>query len=52
VLIALAAQVSIGIGVVWFGLPLLLATAHNGVAALLLLATVNLNHATVTYAPG
>lgn len=49
VLVALAAQVSIGIGVVWFGLPLWLATAHNGVAALLLLATINLNHAVATH---
>jgi cytochrome c oxidase assembly protein subunit 15 len=49
VLTALAAQVSIGLGVVWFGLPLWLATAHNGVAALLLLATINLNHAAATY---
>lgn len=45
VLAALSAQVLIGLGVVWFGLPLSLATAHNGVAALLLLATINLNHA-------
>lgn len=49
VIAALIAQVSLGIGVVWFGLPLFLATAHNGVAALLLLATINLNHAKVTY---
>ncbi len=49
VLIALVAQVSIGIGVVWFGLPLWLATSHNAVAALLLLATINLNHASATY---
>ncbi|MGI9344577.1 MAG: COX15/CtaA family protein [Gammaproteobacteria bacterium] len=49
VLVALIAQVSIGIGVVWFGLPLWLATAHNGVAALLLLTTINLNHAAATY---
>jgi cytochrome c oxidase assembly protein subunit 15 len=46
---ALIAQVSIGIGVVWFGLPLSLATAHNGVAALLLLATINLNHTAALY---
>jgi cytochrome c oxidase assembly protein subunit 15 len=45
VLAALSAQVLIGLGVVWLGLPLSLATAHNGVAALLLLATINLNHA-------
>ncbi|MGI9309425.1 MAG: COX15/CtaA family protein [Gammaproteobacteria bacterium] len=44
VLIALLAQLSLGLAVVWFGLPLPIATAHNGVAALLLLATVNLLH--------
>lgn len=44
-LLALCAQVMIGIGVVWFGLPLTLAAMHNGVAALLLLSAVNLNHA-------
>lgn len=49
-IIALIAQVAVGIGVVWFGLPLFLATAHNGVAALLLLATINLNHAASLYA--
>lgn len=49
VLIALVAQVAIGIGVVWFGLPLWLATSHNAVAALLLLATINLNHASATF---
>lgn len=49
VLLALVAQVTIGIGVVWFGLPLWLATAHNGVAALLLMATINLNHVAATY---
>lgn len=48
VLAALIVQVSLGISVVFFGLPLILATAHNGVAALLLLATINLNHAAVT----
>ena len=41
---ALFTQVSLGISVVWFGLPLLVATAHNGVAALLLLSIINLNH--------
>ncbi|MCL4779808.1 MAG: COX15/CtaA family protein [Gammaproteobacteria bacterium] len=45
VLAAVSLQVLIGAGVVWFGLPLPLATAHNGVAALLLLAVINLNHA-------
>lgn len=49
VLIALVLQVSIGIGVVWFGLPLWLATSHNAVAALLLLSVINLNHALATY---
>jgi len=44
-LTALVAQVSIGIATVWFGLPLLVATAHNMVAALLLLSVINLNHA-------
>lgn len=46
VLAAVVAQVSIGVGIVWFGLPLPLATAHNGMAALLLLATINLLHQT------
>jgi len=49
-ILALVAQVSIGIGVVWFGLPLFLAAAHNGVAALLLLSVINLNHAASLYA--
>lgn len=48
VLVTLVAQVTIGILVVWFGLPLILASAHNGVAALLLLAVINLNHASVS----
>ena len=39
-------QVAIGVGIVWFGLPLPLATAHNGVAALLLLSMINLLHNT------
>jgi len=52
VLTALVAQVAIGIGVVWFGLPLWLATSHNAVAALLLLSTINLNHAAATYPRG
>ncbi len=41
--IALAAQISLGIAIVKLSLPLALATAHNGVAALLLLSLVNLN---------
>jgi cytochrome c oxidase assembly protein subunit 15 len=51
VLAALVAQVSLGISVVWFGLPLVLAAAHNGVAALLLLSVINLNHAASLYSP-
>ncbi len=45
VLAAVVLQVTLGIGIVWFGLPLPLATAHNGVAALLLLAVISLLHA-------
>ena len=47
VTILLLVQVSLGISVVWSGLPIALAAAHNGVAALLLLAVINLNHATI-----
>lgn len=45
VLGAVSLQVLIGAGIVWFGLPLPLATAHNAVAALLLLSVINLVHA-------
>jgi cytochrome c oxidase assembly protein subunit 15 len=45
VIAAVSLQVILGASVVWFGLPLWLATAHNGGAALLLLAMLNLNHA-------
>ena len=41
--LVLALQIAIGITVVLESLPLALATAHNGVAALLLLAVLNLN---------
>jgi len=44
-LVALTAQISLGLATVWFGLPLLVATSHNMVAALLLLSVINLNHA-------
>jgi cytochrome c oxidase assembly protein subunit 15 len=44
VLVALALQLTIGISMVVEGFPLWLATAHNGGAALLLLATLALNH--------
>ncbi|MCC5795089.1 MAG: COX15/CtaA family protein [Chromatiales bacterium] len=45
VIAAVGLQVLIGLGVVWYGVPLTLAAAHNGFAALLLLATLNLYHA-------
>ncbi len=45
VLAAVSLQVILGLSTVWFGLPLWVATAHNGGAALLLLAIINLNHA-------
>jgi len=41
---ALATQVGLGVGTVWFGLPLAIATAHNGIAAALLLTVINLNN--------
>jgi len=44
VLVGVVLQVSIGVGIVWFGMPLPLATSHNAVAALLLLAMINLLH--------
>jgi heme a synthase len=44
VLAALALQLTIGISMVLKGFPLWLATGHNGGAALLLLATLALNH--------
>jgi cytochrome c oxidase assembly protein subunit 15 len=43
VAIALIMQVGIGISIVIFSVPLPVAVAHNGVAALLLLAVVNAN---------
>jgi heme a synthase len=46
VLGAVSLQMVLGVSTVWFGLPLWVATAHNGGAALLLLSVVNLNHAT------
>lgn len=42
---AVSLQMILGVSTVWFGLPLWVATAHNGGAALLLLAVINLNHA-------
>ncbi|MBI32634.1 MAG: cytochrome B [Gammaproteobacteria bacterium] len=41
-LITLLAQLGVGIIMVWFGIPLFLATAHNAFAALLLLSFINL----------
>jgi cytochrome c oxidase assembly protein subunit 15 len=49
---ALLLQIALGLSVVWFGLPLWVATAHNGGAALLLLAVINLNHAASFRVPG
>ena len=43
VLGVLALQLSLGISIVVFGVPLSVAVAHNGVAALLLLAVLNAN---------
>jgi cytochrome c oxidase assembly protein subunit 15 len=43
VLVALAVQLTLGISIVVFGVPLAVAVAHNGFAALLLLTVVNAN---------
>ncbi len=43
-LVLLAAQAGLGVLIVLAGLPLVAVTAHNLVAALLLLSVVNLNH--------
>ena len=43
---ALALQISIGIGIIEWSLPLWLATSHNAGGALLLLAMIFLNHET------
>lgn len=50
--LTLVAQITLGICTVWFGLPLAVATAHNGVAALLLLSVINLNNVASRPAPG
>ena len=42
--LALTMQVVLGLATVWFGLPLPVATAHNGIAAVLLLTVINLNN--------
>ncbi len=39
----LAAQIAAGIGIVVLGVPLSVAVAHNGLAAILLLAVINAN---------
>ncbi len=44
VIAAVSLQMVLGVSTVWFGLPLWLATAHNGGAALLLLSVINFNH--------
>jgi len=51
VIAAVSLQMILGISTVWFGLPLWVATAHNGGAALLLLSVINLNNA-ASYVPG
>jgi cytochrome c oxidase assembly protein subunit 15 len=51
VLVALGLQLAIGITMVVKGFPLWLATAHNGGAALLLLATLALNHRLIAAGP-
>ncbi|MDX1561515.1 MAG: COX15/CtaA family protein [Gammaproteobacteria bacterium] len=43
---ALVAQLGLGISIVLFGVPLAVAVAHNGVAAVLLLTVVNANQRT------
>lgn len=43
VLALLLTQVSLGVSIVWFGVPLAVAVLHNGVAALLLLTVINAN---------
>ena len=43
-LVFLALQILLGISAIVFSLPLALVTAHNAIAALLLLSAVNLNH--------
>ena len=43
ILAALAVQWALGLSNIWFGLPLPVAVAHNGGAALLLALTVVLN---------
>jgi heme a synthase len=42
-LAVLVLQLSLGVSIVWFGVPLAIAVLHNGVAALLLLAVINAN---------
>ncbi len=43
VLAVLLLQLSLGVSIVWFGVPLAVAVLHNGVAALLLLTVINAN---------
>jgi cytochrome c oxidase assembly protein subunit 15 len=40
---ALAAQLTLGVSIVLFGVPLPVAVAHNGMAAILLLTVINAN---------
>ena len=46
VLVALVCQLTLGVSIVVFGVPLYAAVAHNGVAALLLLTVINANQRT------
>ena len=43
VLGVLVLQLTLGVSIVWFGVPLAIAVLHNGVAALLLLVVINAN---------
>ncbi len=52
VLALLVVQISLGISNVVFSLPLLVAVAHNGVGALLLLATMTLVYASYSWVEG
>jgi len=44
IMVFLLMQVGLGVSAVLAGLPLLLVTAHNAIAAMLILSVVNLNH--------
>ena len=52
VLLLLLAEILIGVSAVFTGIPIVLATAHNALAALLLLSLLTLHHKTRTAALG